>query len=43
MTRDSRRLQRFLAAYQAYVRRMLQPTQEEIRGLLRQWRRPEHW
>ncbi len=43
MTRDSRRLQRFLEAYEGYVRRVLQPTQDEIRDLLAGWQRPEHW
>lgn len=41
--RDSRRLQRFLAAYEGYVRDVLQPTQDEIRAILTDWQRPEHW
>ena len=34
MRRDSRRLQRFLAEYEGYVRDVLQPSQDEIRHIL---------
>lgn len=43
MRRDSRRLKRFLDEYESHVRDVLQPTQDEIRRILTEWQRPEHW
>ncbi len=43
MSRDPRRLKRFLDEYEHHVRDVLQPTQDEIRRILTDWQRPEHW
>jgi hypothetical protein len=36
-------LNTFLNAYASYVKTALQPTQEEMRAILEQWRQPAHW
>lgn len=40
---NSKQLKEFREKYQSYIQNVLEPTQQELKALLKRWREPDYW